>query len=159
MHYVSDTEQKIVLVRETFSELIGETIHSYELAQLWDEEEQVWSNWMDVPVFLIIGASILSISWQKFDELGLASGRVLPFSLVGSTVRWVDEGIRPLDAILGQRVVSVALGMEEASAGDTWTRLLINLSNGKTFEIYNAFDENGFALRDTAIDGDVKPCV
>ncbi|MEM8533764.1 MAG: hypothetical protein AAGF95_23170 [Chloroflexota bacterium] len=159
MHYVSDTEQKIVLVRETFSELIGETIHSYELAQLWYEEEQEWMNWMDVPIFLVIGASILSISWQKLDELGLATGRALPFSLVGSTVRWVSEGIQPLDAILGQRVVSVALGMEEASAGDTWTRLLINLDSGKTFEIYNALDENGFALRDTTVQSAIKPCV
>lgn len=159
MQYISDTEQKLVLIRETFSELIGETIHSYEFAQLWSEEEWAWSNWMDVPVFLSVGECVLSISWQKFDELAIASGRVLPFSLVGSTVRWVSEGMIPLDLTLGHRIEAVALGMEETSAGENWTRLLINLSNGTTFEIYNALDENGFILRDTTIQGDVKPCV
>ncbi|NOK63235.1 MAG: hypothetical protein GFH27_549325n57 [Chloroflexi bacterium AL-W] len=73
---------------------------------------------MDVPIFLTIGECVLSISWQKLDDLAIASGRVLSFSLVGSTVRWVSEGIPPHDSMLGHKIESVALGTEAASVGE-----------------------------------------
>lgn len=63
MEYLSDTEDKINLIRQKFSKLIGGEIRGYEFAQMWVEEEQEWSDWMDIPLFITINDSTVSISW------------------------------------------------------------------------------------------------
>ncbi len=163
MNYVSSAENKIELIRKQFSPLVGGKIEGYELAQLWCEEDQEWSDWMDVPLFLTIKGITVSISWQKLDELAIGPGRNLPFSLGGCTVRWICEGIETIDSILGEKIASISLGKGEMSIEgnevEIWTRLLINFTNGKTFEVFNALDENGIALHDNEITKDVKKCI
>jgi len=63
MKYTSSKNEKIELIQNKFSSLIGEKIYSYELAQIWSDEDSSWDNWMDVPLFLSIGDKIISISW------------------------------------------------------------------------------------------------
>lgn len=158
MQYVHTREAKQDLIRTRFSSLIGKKILSYEVAQLWCDDDQQWSNWMDLPLFLTVGEGqphlkdqqTLSISWQKFDDLAIEAGRVLPFSLGGSTVRWRWEGVDALDSSLGETIASVGLGRGQMSVGSSeieiWTRLLIGLDNGTTLDVFNAFDENGVNL-------------
>lgn len=150
MKYFTSLRDKTDLVHHQFSELIGKAIVGYELAQIWCEETATWSEWNDLPVFLSVGSSELSISWQKFDELAIEAGRVLPFSLCGSTVRWIDSGNIHLDAAIGRTVESVSLAQGEMTLGgseiEIWTRLLIHLTGSGSLEIFNALDENGFEL-------------
>ena len=163
MKYVTNIEDKVELIQKSFSDLIGSEISGYEIAQMWCEEEQEWSDWMDLPLYLTIDEKVLSISWTKFDDLAIDLGRFIPFSLGGTSVRWLCEDVEMLDSILGNKVVSISLGrgdmtIEEKDV-EIWTRLLITLSNGSTFEIYNALDENAFKLHSIEIDGVVRKCI
>ncbi|PSN76029.1 hypothetical protein C8B47_29475 [filamentous cyanobacterium CCP4] len=159
MQYVHTREAKQNLIRTRFANLVGKKILSYEVAQLWCDDDQQWSDWMDLPLFLTMGEGqsppveerqTLSISWQKFDDLAIEAGRVLPFSLGGSTVRWRWEGLDPLESALGETIASVGLGRGQMSVGSSeieiWTRLLIGLDNGTTLDLFNAFDETGINL-------------
>lgn len=150
MNYVEDLKEKIALIRERFSGLIGEKVQGYELAQIWVESESDWSNWMDVPLFLTVGDQTLSISWVKFNELAIEPWRVLPFPLCSSTIRWLCEGVETLDQVTGKRIISVSLGRGDMTIEEKeieiWTRLLLTLDNGMTLSVYNALDENGIEL-------------
>lgn len=144
MKYFSDIDHKSALISNTFANLTGSTIRGYEYAQMWCDEDEMWDNWMDMPLFLILDSEVISISWTKFDDLAVEIGRSLPFSLCGYTVRWLSEGIQELDSSLGKKIVSATLA--EGKTG-LWTRLLLELDSGQVLEIYNALDETGIALR------------
>ncbi|MGF2736704.1 hypothetical protein [Marinobacter sp. DUT-1] len=163
MKYVTTVEDKIELIRESFASLVGKKLVGYELAQLWVEEDKEWSDWMDLPLFICIGGSTLSISWQKFDDLAIENGRVLPFALCGSTVRWLCDKVEALDKIVGRKIVSVSLGRGDMSIGEAeveiWTRLLIEFTGGHTLEIFNALDENGVEVRTVPIVGETRKCI
>ena len=163
MKYISDLEDKIKLIQRHFSALIGGEVQGYELAQIWCDEERKWDNWMDIPLFLVIDGTALSISWSKFDDLGIEKGRVLPFSLGGSTVRWLCEGVELIDPIIGKKIDSISIGKGEMSIEEKeieiWTRLLIKFEDGETFEIFNALDENGIELHNGKVQGIAKKCI
>lgn len=163
MKYVSAIEDKVSLIQERFAALVGKEVVGYELAQYWCAEDEEWSNWRDIPLFLSIGETTLSISWQKFDELAIEVDRALPFSLSGATVRLLCEDVESLDAVIGQKVASVSLGKGEMSIEeveiDVWTRLLIKLSGGNTLEVFNALDENGIEVHTKPVVGEVQKCI
>ena len=160
MKYLTSLKEKTDLIRHQFSALIDKEILGYELAQIWCEETAAWSEWNDLPIFLSIGSGELSISWQKFDELAIEGGRVLPFSLCGSRVRWIDSGNIHLDAAIGRTVESVSLAQGEMTVGgseiEIWTRLLIHFTGGGSLEIFNALDENGFELHAKTVETGVS---
>ncbi len=163
MKYVSDIEDKNKTIKSKFAGLKHQKIKAYEFCQLWCTEDEKWSDWEDMPLFLTIGNTTLSISWQKFDELAIEIGRIIPCSLAGSTVRWLDKGIKPLDSALGSEIKSVSLGQGEMSIEnkeiEVWTRLLLKLENESTLEIFNNLDENGIHLHDTEIIGNTIKCI
>jgi len=162
MKYVSDLDEKITLIRDRFRPIVGQEIHFYEVAHLWDENGSEWTEWMDVPLFLTIGPQTFSISWTRFDELAIENERNLPFSLCRSTVRWECEGIAVLDGVVGKRVMSVAIGKGsmtvEKQKIEIWTRLLFALDDGSVLDVYNALDENGFGHLPGGIPDDAKTC-
>ena len=163
MNYVTAVIEKIELIRERFKPLIGAEFRGYELAQMWCSDEKEWSNWMDVPLFLSFGESTLSISWEKFDNLSIENGRVLPFSLGGSTVRWLCEGVELLDSLIGQKILGISLAKGHMTLGNAdveiWTRLLIELNNGATLEIFNALDENGIEVHANGFKETARKCI
>ncbi|MEM7334092.1 MAG: hypothetical protein AAF490_18550 [Chloroflexota bacterium] len=164
MNYVSKLEDKIELIKSKFSGLVGKEISFYELPQLWLEDEQRWDNWMDLPLVLTFGDQKLSISWQKFDELAIEAGAVVPYSLAGQTVRWLTEGVNVLDQVLGKRLTAVSLRKGQMSietqAHHIWTDLLLSLDDGSTLAIFNALDENGIARHTTSnLDSQSIKCV
>lgn len=163
MKYVTTVEDKVALIRERFDSLVGKELLGYELAQLWFEEDENWSDWMDLPLILCIGGSILSISWQKFDELAIERGRVLPFALCGSAVRWLCGRVEALDKIVGRKIISVSLGRGDMSTGEAeleiWTRLLIELTGGHTLEVFSALDENGVEVHTAPVVGEARKCI
>lgn len=162
MNYVSSKDDKISLIRTNFSNLLGKKITGYELAQIWFEETSEWSEWMDIPLFLCIGETTLSISWKKFDELAISEGRALSFSLCNSTVRWICEGVAELDKVVGHSIVSASLGRGEMSVNEAdveiWTRLLLELSNGFTLDVFNALDSNGVEVVTSQTIGEIHKC-
>ena len=163
MKYISELEEKIKLIQRHFSGLIGGEVQGYELAQIWCDEEKEWNNWMDIPIFLIIEETILSISWSQFNDFGIEKGRVLPFSLSGSTVRWLSEGVGLIDPVIGKKIESISIGKGEMSIEEKeieiWTRLLVRFEDGETFEIFNALDENGIELHKGRVKGITKKCI
>jgi hypothetical protein len=154
--YVTSLEDKVALVRRRLAGLLGQRIAGYERAELWIESDQAWSPWRDLPLVLLFErGACLSISWRAFDDLGIAEGRVLPFSLSGCTVRWVSDGAPALGEAVGHAVESVALAsdaMRAERAMEAWTHLCVRLSNGGTLDLFNALDENGYAF----VQGDVR---
>ncbi|TVV45496.1 hypothetical protein [Thalassolituus sp. C2-1] len=163
MNYVANIEEKIEFIRNQFSPLIGRKVRGYELAQLWCEDECGWDFWMDLPVFLSFDDATLSISWKNFDELAIAYDRCLPFSLEGSTVRWVCEGVSSLDSAIGKTLSFVSIGRGEMSIEEKeveiWTRLLIGFEGGNVLEIYNALDENGIEFHQKGVLGESRKCI
>jgi hypothetical protein len=156
--YVETIEDKLKLVESSFSHLIGKELSGYEIAKV--EIEGVWSYWNDLPIYLAFGEDVLSISWTQLNELAISQCRTLPFNVSGFTLEWVDDGFDPLDKTVGKKILSVSLGRSEFSLEDNgieiWTRLFIGLNNGKTLEIFNALDENGYCLHEKEICGEQK---
>lgn len=163
MNYVTAVDEKIELILERFKPLVGAEFRGYEFAQMWCSDEKVWFDWMDIPIFLSFDESTLSISWEKFDDLSIENGRVLPFSLGGSTVRWLCEGVELLDSIIGQKILGVSLAKGRMTLGNAdveiWTRLLIELSSGATLEIFNALDENGIEVHANGFEETARKCI
>lgn len=163
MKYITDKNQKISLISESFNELIGKPISSYELAQIYFEEDNEWSYWMDLPLFITVGDITLSLSWQKFDDLAIFIGRQLPFSLVGSTVRFIDEGFAELDSVIGKIIQAVYLGRGDMTVEnepiEIWTRILVEFTDGSSLEIFNALDENGIEYHQSKAVGEFKKCI
>jgi len=154
--YVESLEEKVQLVESSFSHLIGKELSGYEIAKV--EIEGKWSYWHDLPIFLSFDNDLLAISWTQLNELAISSHRVLPFNVAGFTLAWAEEGFEPLDKIFGTTIISVSLGKGEFSLEgndiEIWTRLFIGLNNGKTLEIFNALDENGYCLHENEVCGE-----
>ncbi len=156
MEYVETLDDKIHLVDSSFSNLIGKELSGYEIAKVKIEGE--WSYWNDLPIVLSFDNELLSISWTHLNELGISPYRALPFNVSGSTLKWEEEGFEPLDKIVGTTILSASLGKGEFSLEgndiEIWTKLFIVFSNGKTLEIFNALDENGYFLHEKEISGE-----
>ncbi len=160
---VTKREQKIKMIEKHFNMLIGCKIEGYEVPQLFLLGDEEWINWMDLPLYLTINGLTLSIVWSEFDALSISIGRTLPFAVGGCTIRWICEGDKLLDSIIGKKITSVSLGQGQMSIKENeleiWTRLLILLDDGTTFEIFNALDENGFCLHKGDIEGKIVNCI
>ncbi len=136
-------------IRSRFAAIHGGKIVRYETAELL-LMDGTWESWPDLPIRLYTDSGKrISISWSRFDDLWIADDLSLPFSVEGSTIRWVGNGIEILKPALGATIGSVMLGRGEMSIEgreiEIWTRLLIQVDE-RWLEIFNALDENGYAL-------------
>ncbi len=136
-------------IRSHFAALQGEKLVRYETAELL-LMDGTWESWPDLPIRLYTDSGKrISISWSRFDDLWIADDLSLPFPTEGSTIRWVENGIGILNPALGATIASVMLGRGEMSIEgreiEIWTRLLIQVDE-RWLEIFNALDENGYAL-------------
>lgn len=163
MNFVVSLDDKIELIRKHFSPLVGKKFSGYEYAQLWCDEKMEWCDWMGIPLFIRTDDQTLSICWSKFDELAIAPGRRLPFSLGGTTVRWRYEGLSALDSSVGKSIADVSIGRGQMTVGqndiEIWTRLFIGFENGEVLEIFNSLDENGFDFHPDAVPVESRKCV
>jgi hypothetical protein len=155
-------DRKITEIRGHFAAFIGEKIIRYETAELL-LEDGTWEGWPDLPIRLYTGSgNLVAISWSQFDDLWLADDPSQPFSIEDATIRWVDNGIEKLNAVIGGSIGSVMLGRGEMSIEgrevENWTRLLIQVDEG-WLEIFNALDENGYAFHAEKPPGIFIPCV
>jgi len=155
MEYVSIKEQKVELIEKMFAPLLGQKIVGYSIAELFDEEDEEWDFWHELPLRLSIGGERLSISWEKFDDLAIAANDGIgDENLNGETIRWVSEGIEPLNGAINHQIVGVAMATYPQS--QFWSRLLIYLDNDTVLDIYNALDENAYTLYSKSeIEGEV----
>ena len=85
----------------------------------------------------------------------------MPFSIDGSTVRWVHDAVESANRVVGAVLRSVALGQGEMSVSgrdiEIWTRLLLETDRG-WLEIFNALDENGYDHHAARPSGVFAPC-
>jgi len=83
--------------------------------------------------------------------------------LILPTIKWVSEENKELDSIIGKEIKSVGLGKGEVTIEgkdiEIWTRLLFELSNGRTLEVFNALDENGIDVINTNVQGEWIKCL
>lgn len=154
-------DRKIEDIRAHFAPVIGEKILRYETAELL--HDGTWGSWPDLPIRLHVGTDrIVAVSWSRFDDLWLADGPSLPFSIGESVVRWVVNGLEEINAVVGASIQSVMLGRGEMTIGgreiEIWTRLVIELDRG-WLEVFNALDENGYAFHTERPDGIFVPCI
>jgi hypothetical protein len=159
---ILELEQRIAEIRRTFDPAIGAMLRRYSTAELLLDDGS-WDAWTDLPIRLEWGADhLIAVSWSKFDELWLRTDESLPFSVEGSTVRWVHNSIDQINAAIGSTILSVMLGRGEMSlAGrdvEIWTRLLIETDNG-WLEVFNALDENGYDFHLHKPDGAFVSCI
>ena len=150
---------KIQLIRHQFAPILGQRLEQYETAELLCEG--AWHPYDDLPLRLYFSSSpMVSICWSKFDALSFADQ---PFGLQAvSDVRWVKNGRSDLDQVLGLSLSGVALGRGEMSVEgrdiEIWTRLALDLGP-KWLEVFNALDENGYAVHDRLPEGEFYRCV
>jgi hypothetical protein len=140
-------EEKINDIREHFSSVIGSIIVGYETVEFLNDGGR-WDTWPDLPIRLQVGPkTCIAIAWSGYDDLWLAMDLSLPFSVEGSTIRWVKNSIEKINSAIGATIHSVTLGRGEMSIEgrdiEIWTRLMVQTDLG-WLEIFNALDENGY---------------
>ena len=155
-------DRKIEEIRSHFAPIVGARINRYETAEL-ELDDSTWDQWPDLPIRLYTDAGdVIAISWSGFDSLWIARDLSLPFSIDGSTIRWVSNSIDRLNPAVGTSIRSVMLGQGEMSIEgkevEIWTRMLIQLDRG-WLEIFNALDENGYAFYAEKPPGNFVPCI
>ncbi len=153
---------KVLAIRQHFAEWIGSKLISYETAELL-LSDGTWSPWPDLPIRLFADSDrVIAISWSRFDDLWIANDSSLPFSIEGSTIRWVRNSIDAVNACVGGTIHSVSLGRGQLSIEDReieiWTRLLIKVGD-RWLEIFNALDENGYKVHTAIPTGDFRACI
>jgi hypothetical protein len=144
MEYLSIKEQKIELIKNSFDPLLGQKILDYSVAQLFDEEDECWEFWHELPLRLSIGSEKISVSWAKFDDLMIVAKDNIADEFQEQKIRWYTQDIEVLDGAKGHKIVSIALATYPES--QFWNRLLLYLDNDTVLDIYNALDENSYAL-------------
>ena len=148
-------------VRAGFRDAIGSTLLTYETAEIRGDDGR-WSPWTDLPIRLITSRGNIAVSWSGFDTLWIRNDRALPFDIEGAEVRWVNDSLAQLNGALGSVIAGVVVGRGQmAIAGkelEVWTRLVVHVGNF-WLEIYNALDENGYALHDKMPSGDFLKCL
>jgi hypothetical protein len=155
-------DERIADIRKAFGPAIGTELRGYSTAELL-LDDGTWDAWPDLPIRLELSSGyLIAISWSKFDDLWIATDDSLPFSVEGSTVRWVHNALDKLNDAVGAPIRSVMLGRGEMSAKgkevEIWTRLLIETDEG-WLEIFNALDENGYDLHLEKPDGTFVSCI
>lgn len=151
MQFVTKLDEKIDLIKEIFSPLIGETFAYYETAEgyftenseAFDNDIAKWDNFPDIPVFLCFAKQqVISVCWEKFDDLAIASGRQLSFSLNGSILKWSIHNLSNRK----QKLKKVHLASNHMTWDNVkikiWIHLLLEFDNRKVLEITNNLDEN-----------------
>ncbi len=147
MRETSDLDSRIRSIRSSFSEVIGAKLVCYETAELL-LDDGAWEPWPDLPIRLYTDRQqVVAIAWSSFDELWIARDSSLPFSVEGSTVRWVRNSVEKINSAIGNPIGSVMIGRGQMSVEgrdvEIWTRLMIEVGSG-WLEIFNALDENGY---------------
>ena len=155
-------DRKIEEIRSHFAAIVGARINRYETADL-ELDDGTWDHWPDLPIRLYTDAGdVIAISWSGIDALWIARDLSLPFSIDGSTIRWVSNSIDRINPAVGTSIRSVMLGQGEMSIEgkevEIWTRLLIELDKG-WLEIFNALDENGYDFHNEKPSGNFVPRV
>jgi hypothetical protein len=155
-------DHKIEEIRSHFAAFVGARINRYETAEL-QREDGTWDRWPDLPIRLYTDTGdFIAISWSRFDDLWITRDLSLPFSIEGSTIRWVSNSIERIDAAVGTSIRSVMIGQGgmsiEGKEVEIWTRLLIQLDKA-WLEIFNALDENGYGFHNEKPSGNFIPCI
>ena len=92
MEPTTTLEAKIALVREVMGDLIGNRLVKYETAEL-KLLDGTWVAWPDMPIRLYADANaIVSVSWNRDDDLWIERGSGLPFAADDATLRWKTNG-------------------------------------------------------------------
>lgn len=166
MKYVSATDDKISLIQQHFVGLVGKTLIEYEVPQHWDEDSNMWANFMDYPLILNFGENSIetsvSVSWRLAEDLAIESDRVLPFNSFFA-LRWICEGIDVLDKATGRVLRNVHLASDCSppfgNKKGSWTHLLLKFEDESVLDIFSAADETGFSFEPNGITSLSVPCV
>jgi hypothetical protein len=155
-------DSTISTIRSSFSTVVGAKLAYYETAELLLDDGS-WASWPDLPIRLYTDTQkLIAIAWSRFDDLWIATDSSLPFSIEGSTVRWVRSSVEKINRALGNPIGSVMIGRGQMSVEgrevEIWTRLLIDFDSG-WLEIFNALDENGYDFHLQRPAGAFIPCI
>jgi hypothetical protein len=103
-------DDKINLIREACTPLIGRTIERLETAEI-RHDDGTWSDWPDLPIRVYCSnQQMLSIAWSRFDDLWLSNDTSLPFVAEDATTRWKSNGIAQIKGAVGRKIQNVLLG-------------------------------------------------
>ncbi|MCP4889534.1 MAG: hypothetical protein GY904_23375 [Planctomycetaceae bacterium] len=154
-------EDKLNAIRVACTPLIGKAIERFESAEIL-HDDGTWDDWPDLPIRLYCtNQTLLSISWSRFDDLWLSNDKSLPFTTDDATTRWKSNGLETIRAAIGRSVQGVSLGRGEITSEshdiEIWSRLVFDLG-GSWLEVFNALDENGYALHNAEPDGEFRKC-
>lgn len=156
---------QIQLACQYFHSRVGLPLLRYETADLLTHDN-TWEPWNDLPIRLHIGPGApVCVAWSKTAELWIGEGDALPFPATGEGVqyRWVANAMPDLEPLLGGVMRAAHLDLCELIwGGDTggtgWlARLLLEFDHG-WFEVFNALDENGYAVHAARPDGEWVRC-
>jgi hypothetical protein len=150
---------QLQLACQYFHSRVGQPLLRYETAEIRTHDE-TWVPWNDLPVRLHIGPGApVCVVWDGTSELWIGEGDALPFPATGEgdQYRWAANALPILAQLLGCTLRAVHLGRDAADELDDLAfthgyRLLLELDR-EWLEVFNALDENGYAVHATMPDG------
>ena len=129
-----------------------------------------WHDWADLPVRLLFAdGHRVGAAWSEFDRLELSTGPEVPAGPGwwdgadphNRNVRWVGGRVPGAGVLAGRPLTGTRVVPERdvlivgAARFSAWSRLDLEFA-GLTLSVFNALDENGYAVRHGAEGGGVR---
>jgi hypothetical protein len=164
MPSADDLHGQIQLVCQYFHSRVGHPLTRYETAAILTHDE-MWEPWNDLPIRLHIGPGApVDVVWMKFCELWIECAEPVPFwqPWVGDGCRWVPNARPAFEPLRGGKLRAACLGRDTNLAPNDlafneWNRFLLEFDRG-WLEVFNALDENGYAVHAARPDGEWVRC-
>jgi hypothetical protein len=164
MPSADDLRGQLQLACQYFHSRIGHPLLRYETAEIRTHDE-TWEPWNDLPIRLYLGPGApVCVAWSKTAELWIDVGDALPFPATGEgdQYRWAANAQPALEPMRGCTYYSAYLGQHASLppndlAFGLWNRLLLEFDHGWV-EVFNALDENGYAVHAARPDGEWVRC-
>lgn len=156
-------ESKMSDLERVFAPVIGKKLKAIETPELHDEEKDNWEDFREHSVRLYFdGEFAATLAWDKFDELCISPDTKIASCYRNTlTIRWLKNTVTGIERLIDRQLKTVELGKGSMSFGenefDIWIRILLGFETGY-FEIYNALDENGYAVHTVHPDGEFLTC-
>jgi hypothetical protein len=152
MPSADDLHGQLQLACQYFHSRVGLPLLRYETAEIRTHDE-TWEPWNDLPIRLHIGPGApVCVSWSETAELWIDEGRALPFHATGEgyQYRWVVNTLLDLEPLRGGILRAADIGRfllfpTTLHSFPEWYRLLLEFDRG-WLEVFNASDENGYAV-------------
>lgn len=165
MPSADDLHGQIQLACQYFHSRVGLPLLRYETAEMLTHD-QTWEPWNDLPIRLHIGPGApVCVVWMYTYRLLIECDAPVPHWNTWTEpdqFRWAANALPLLEPLRGGTLRSAHLGRDTNLAPNDlafneWNRLLVEFDRG-WLEVFNALDQNGYAVHAARPDGEWVRC-